>query len=150
MAADDFKIYRGRLPHWRVSDAVYFVTWRLAEGHPELSPDERDLLAAALRSFDKVRYQLIGYVVMYDHVHVVLEPHTGNDLTRLVQSWKSYTANRIQRTSGRTGRIWQREYFDRIIRDEDELRNCLEYILGNPGKRWPEVQHYPWIWVEGV
>jgi REP element-mobilizing transposase RayT len=150
MAADDLTIYRGNLPHWRISDAVYFVTWRLAKDHPELSADERDLVAQALRSFDTVSYRLIAYVVMNDHVYVALQPEPRHDLTALVQSWKSYTANRIQRISARTGRIWQREYFDRIIRDELEPRNCVEYMVGNPAKRWPEVQKYRWVWVDGI
>ncbi len=114
---------------------MYFVTWRLAGTQSELSPDEKDLVVAALRNFDGQRYRITGYVVMNDHVHVVVEPQTGYHLTAIVQSWKSYTANRMQRRCGRTGRVWQREYFDRVIRDDEELSNRLTYILGNPGKR---------------
>jgi REP element-mobilizing transposase RayT len=144
MTADDTTLYRGRLPHWRVSGAIYFVTWRLAKGQSELSPEERDLVVATLRNFDAQRYRLTGYVVMNDHLHVVVEPSTGHNLTAIVQSWKSYTTNRMQRSCGRTGRIWQREYFDRVIRDDEELRNRLAYILGNPGTRWQEIEDYSW------
>jgi REP element-mobilizing transposase RayT len=150
MTADDTTLYRGRLPHWRVSGAVYFVTWRLAKAQPELSPDERDLVVAALRNFQGQRYRLIAYVVMNDHVHVVVVPNTGYGLTAIVQSWKSYTTNAIQRGFGRKGRVWQREYFDRVIRDEEELSNRLAYILGNPGKRWPDIENCSWVWVDGV
>jgi REP element-mobilizing transposase RayT len=107
MTADDTTLYRGRLPHWRVSGAIYFVTWRVAKGQSELSPDERDLVVAALRNFGGQRYRLIGYVVMNDHVHVVVEPSTGHNLTKIVQSWKSYTTNRMQRSCGRKGRVWR-------------------------------------------
>ena len=114
-------MYRRRLPHWRTADAIYFVTWRLDRTQSELSANERDLVTATLRHFDSQRYELLGYVVMNDHVHVVVKPATGHDLTAIVQSWKSYTANRLQRAYGRTGRVWQREYLDRVIRDAEEL-----------------------------
>ncbi len=149
MATDELIIYRRRLPHWREADAAYFVTWRLAPGQSELLPDERDIVVAAFRHFDSQRYNLISYVVMSDHVHVIVTPVEGYDLTAIVQSWKSYTANRLQRSRGRKGQIWQREYFDRIIRDDQELTDRLAYIAGNPNKRWPDVQSYWWVWVYG-
>jgi REP element-mobilizing transposase RayT len=122
----------------------------VAKGQSELSPDERDIVVATLRNFEGQRYRLIGYVVMNDHLHVVVEPSTGYDLTAIVQSWKSYTTNRMQRSCGRKGRVWQREYFDRVIRDDDELNNRLAYILRNPSERWPDIQEYSWAWVDGV
>ncbi|MFZ0889757.1 MAG: transposase [Candidatus Binataceae bacterium] len=140
-------MYRRRLPHWRAEEAVYFVTWRLHKTQPELSADERAMVAAALRNFDLQRYRLVGYVVMNDHVHVVVEPCNGYGLSAIVQSWKSYTANRFQRLYARSARVWQREYFDRVIRDEDELCDKLEYIMGNHQKRWPDIENYPWVWV---
>jgi putative transposase len=150
MAIDTLTTYKRRLPHWRIAGTIYFITWRLAKNQHELSPTERDLVSAALRHFDLQRYQLIGYVVMNDHVHVVAEPAPGYELAAIVHSWKSYTANRFQQIQGRSGRVWQREYFDRVIRDDDELKDRLGYILGNPSKRWPEVQDYPWVWVDGA
>jgi REP element-mobilizing transposase RayT len=93
---------------------------------------------------------LIGYVVMNDHVHVVVKPIGDHRLTATVHSWKSYTANRMQRLCKRSGRVWQREYFDRVIPDEQELNDRLNYILGNPGKRWPDDQDYSWVWAAGL
>jgi hypothetical protein len=46
----------------------------------------------------------------------------------------------------RFGRVWQNEYFDRIMRDDQEFAQKAEYIVGNRRKRWPEVQEYPWVW----
>ncbi len=116
----------------------------------ELSPDERDLVVAALRNFDNQRYQLAAYVVMNDHVHVMVKPLEGHQLTAIVQSWKSYTSNRMQRGFGRIGAVWQKEYFDRVIRDDEEFSNQIAYILGNPGKRWPDIEGYQWVWADGV
>jgi hypothetical protein len=52
----------------------------------------------------------------------------------------------MQREHKRLGRVWQDEYFDRIIRDDKEFGQKAEYIVGNPRKRWPTVQEYPWVW----
>jgi hypothetical protein len=45
--------------------------------------------------------------------------------------------------------VWQFEYFDRIVRDEDELLQKLRYILGNPWKRWPGIEGYEWVGQRG-
>jgi hypothetical protein len=62
---------------------------------------------SSMTADDSQRYRLIGYAVMNDHVHVVVEPSTGHNLTKIVQSWKSYTTNRMQRSCGRKGRVWR-------------------------------------------
>ncbi len=139
--------YRRRLPHLRMEEATYFITWRLRDTQAELSGEERDLVASALRSFDGTRYHLIGFVVMNDHVHVIVRPIENHKLTEIIQSWKSYTANRLQRAHCRKGAVWEREYFDRVIRDERELSDKLQYILDNPQKRWPDVGNYRWAWI---
>jgi len=140
-------IYWRRLPHLRLGEATYFVTWRLRAKQRELSDGERDMVATALRKFDDQRYRLIGFVIMNDHVHVVVKPLGGNSLTGIVHAWKSFTANRLQRCHQRVGGIWGREYFDRVIRDERELADKLQYVLDNPRKRWPEVKEYRWAWI---
>jgi hypothetical protein len=67
-------------------------------------------------------------------------------LQQIVQSWKSYTAHELQKKFQRGVPVWQDEYFDRIVRDESELQQKANYILGNPRKRWPELEDYPWAW----
>ncbi len=138
--------YRRRLPHIRADGAIYFTTWRL---RPGLSNDERDEIAAAIRHFDGTRYRLHAYVVMNDHVHVVVEPSRDVPLATIVHSWKSFTANRLQRTHGRSGAVWQEEYFDRVIRDDGEYEQKCDYVLHNAFKRWPEIDGYRWCWVIG-
>ena len=65
-----FSIYRGRLPHWRLHGAFYFVTWRLYKTQNELTPDERTSVVSVLRHFDRKRYELLAYVEMNEHVLV--------------------------------------------------------------------------------
>jgi len=71
---DEVVVYRRRLPHWRLTGSVYFVTWRLAPSQTELTPEERVVTMSALRHFDGNRYELYASVVMHDHVHVLFNP----------------------------------------------------------------------------
>lgn len=143
---DDLIIYRRRLPHWRLAGSVYFVTWRLHKLQPALADPERDLIAAALRHFNGQRYDLAAYVVMPDHVHLLVRHGEGQVLQKIVHSWKSFTANQMRRKFQRPGKIWQDEYFDRIIRHDKELWEKMQYILSNPLQIWPEREDYPWAW----
>ena len=139
------RIYHRPLPHWRIDAAVYVVTWRLYSTQQPLEVLEREQLGAILRRFDRERYELFGYVVMDDHVHAMVQPHDGYPLEEIVHTWKSYSAWLFQRGS-RRGKIWQREYFDRIVRTRTDFDEKLRYILDNPIRRWPGIESYPWAW----
>jgi REP element-mobilizing transposase RayT len=145
MKTAELTIYRRKLPHWRLPGSVYFVTWRLAKDQPRLSPEERTVVVTAIKHFEHQRYELPAYVVMDDHVHVLVLPLKGLELHRILHSWKSLAAKRLAKDWGRTTPVWQREYFDRIVRDDEELMQKAQYILGNPLKRWPSIQEYPWL-----
>ncbi|MGO9395900.1 MAG: transposase, partial [Desulfobaccales bacterium] len=117
---DELEIYRRRLPHWRLTESIYFITWRLHPSQNELNPEERNIIIEAFKHFDDDRYDLFAYVVMLDHVHALVRPGEKYTLSQLVHSWKSFSANRLQRQFNRRKCVWQDEYFDRIVRDDDE------------------------------
>jgi REP element-mobilizing transposase RayT len=94
----------------------------------------RKIVADALAHFDGQRYELAGYVIMPNHVHVLLRLKTGHALADILHSWKSFTAKTINKALNRTGTLWQPEYWDRLIRNERHLVACLGYIRDNPGK----------------
>jgi putative transposase len=128
----ELEIYRRRLPHWRLEGSIYFITWRLHASQLELNPEERNFIADVLKHFDVDRYDLLAYVVMHNHVHVLVKPAEKYRLAQLLHSWKSFTANHLQRHFNRRKCIWQDEYFDRIVRDEAELLEKAQYIINNP------------------
>jgi putative transposase len=136
------------MPHWRLVGSVYFVTWRLAPYQAKLNQEERCLIMSALQHFKDNRYELFAYVPMDDHVHVLMKPLENYQVERVVHSWKSFTAHKFQKESGRKAPIWQEEYFDRIVRYEKEFLDKAQYIINNPLKRWPEMEKYPWVWVK--
>lgn len=80
------------------------------------------------------------FVLMPDHVHgIVFLDGSGVSLPRVVQSFKSFTTREylamVSRDERVSTRLWQRDYFDRVIRDERELDAVREYIRANPA-RW--------------
>jgi putative DNA methylase len=84
--------------------------------------------------FDQMRYKLHAWVLMPNHVHVLLTPHNGILLSEIVHTWKSYTAKKANAILGRTSSFWQQEYFDRMIRNEKHYYAAIEYIHNNPVK----------------
>jgi putative transposase len=93
-------------------------------------------VASAMHYFDGQRYELGSYVVMPNHVHAIVRPsvNDGDSLEIVLKSWKGYAARQINGQLSRRGQLWQREGFDRIIRDEEHLYRCIQYIGTNPTK----------------
>ena len=84
---------------------------------------------------------------MPNHVHVVVRLLPGNKLADVVHSWKSFTAKRANELLGRSGSFWQREYYDHLIRDEQELERAMRYVSENPVKAG--LRDWKWVWVCG-
>ncbi len=137
-------------PRWLGGDRhgdspTFFVTWRLRTPQRVLAPAERDLVCGVLRHGDGERYALKAYVVMDDHVHVLVQI-TSLPIERLVHSWKSFSAHELQRLFRRAGNVWQEGATTAVIPGEEALRSRTDYVVGNPWKRWPFLKRYPWVW----
>ena len=128
--------YRGRLPHWIPDHAIVFVTWRLAENTGRtgfrqraeqldrlhsgsvwwLEPRIASVVNNALRYGKTVRqfYALHAWVIMPNHIHVILEPRIA--LPDILRSLKGRTSRVANRILGRTGKpFWQDKSFDHWI-----------------------------------
>ena len=79
-------------------------------------------------------YWLHAYVVMPNHAHLLFSLATEAKLEKEIAAWKSVSARRINQQLRRSGTLWQEDYFDRLIRDEDHFANCVRYIRANPAK----------------
>ena len=77
--------------------------------------------------------------------------HIGSPLPQIMQWFKTMTTNEYIRGVKQhgwpsfPGKFWQRNYFERVIRDEDELNRIREYIINNPLK-WEEDKDNPQNW----
>jgi len=73
-------------------------------------------------------------VIMPDHVHLLLTLGESESLAGIVASWKRFSAGKIPQQMRNHGTLWQKDYFDRIIRDWDHFVNVARYIRRNPTK----------------
>jgi REP element-mobilizing transposase RayT len=189
---------RGRLPHWEAKNAIYFVTFRLADSLPQnviaafeferrniaatakqagrpLSSTEQKrldelisqtiqtkldagigdcflarpaiaaLVSAAFQHFTERRYRMYAWCVMPNHGHALFRILSNHSLADILRSWKSYSGREANCLLGRSGRFWQREYYDRLVRSEEEFYRVVNYIVENPVKAG--LKDWKWVGV---
>ena len=107
-------------------------------------------MAAAVRDawlyFDQQRYFLHAWVIMPNHVHLLLAENPPWTLSSIVKSWKGYSARKINQILGRQGTVWQRDYWDRYIRNREHYENAKQYIYENPMKTGLVDRGEQWKW----
>jgi leucyl-tRNA synthetase len=97
-------------------------------------PEIRAIVSQAISHFAGERYHLHAFVVMPNHVHVLFSPNQGHQLSEILHSWKSFTSKQIGKVTGKEGKFWQPEYYDRLIRSQRHFDKILQYIEENPAK----------------
>ncbi len=97
-------------------------------------PDVADMLKQVLLKFHGEHYQLHAWVIMPNHVHMLIEPAAGKSLSEILQGIKSVSAHNGNKLLGREGEFWQKESYDHLIRDDADFARCVEYIEQNPVK----------------
>src|SRR5208282_1182221 len=95
-------------------------------------PELREVVEETLKHDEGTQYLLRDFIVMPNHVHVLVTPLAGHSLSEIVQAWKSVSAHRINKLLRRTGEFWQKESFDHIVRNEVQFERLLAYIRRNP------------------
>jgi len=92
------------------------------------------ITADALLFHAEKKYKLIAWVVMPNHIHFLAVPFENIELAEITHSIKSYTAKESNKILNRTGKFWQRESFDRYIRNYEHFIKTIDYIENNPVK----------------
>jgi REP element-mobilizing transposase RayT len=98
------------------------------------NPVVREIVVAAFHHHDGTRYRLGDYVIMPNHVHVLLTPHGGHSMREIVSTWKRSTGLQIVRRLRATAPFWLEESYDHIVRSEHQLHFYRRYIRENPEK----------------
>ena len=96
--------------------------------------DIAEVVENTLFHFDGIRYRLLAWCIMPNHVHVLAETQLGFPLADILHSWKSFTSHEINRILSRRGNLWRREYYDRFIRNAEHYDRIVTYIEENPVK----------------
>ena len=98
-----------------------------------------------MRENDGKTYRLQAWVIMPNHVHLVVDVWT-TPIARLLNSWKGASARAANLTLNRRGRFWEREYFDTLIRDPEHLKRAIHYTENNPVKAGLVTERKAWQW----
>lgn len=77
-------------------------------------------------------FRLLAYCFMPDHLHLLVEGSEGTDLAQLMKAFKQVSSHDYKRRVGQP--LWQRSYYDHVLRRPDELQTAVEYILDNPAR----------------
>lgn len=131
----------------------YFLTVeKYADTHQGFCPFRNRFVAQQLiESFSALSqygWKVPHYVIMPNHVHFIAKTIAGaGDMQTIISRWKGKTSRAANLTLNRSGSFWQRDWFDRVIRNEHELKRTMQYIQQNPVKarlctKWED---YPWV-----
>jgi len=91
------------------------------------------------------KYDLWAWVIMANHVHVLLTPHV--EMKQVSRAIKSYSARQANQILGRTGEpFWQDESYDHWIGKDEEMNRIIWYIEWNPVKAtlMERIEDWPW------
>ena len=107
-------------------------------------PDVRQIVQDCLLRFDGRRLWLHAAVIMPNHVHLLLEPVAGNELSELLKGIKGASARKANQILGNTGAaFWMDESYDHIVRSERQRQHFIRYIMENPVKaKLPAGQYW--------
>jgi len=149
-------MYSGRMPRGLVrlqqTGHSHFITFTCYRRMEHLTNSQA--CSVVLRALENTRrrygLRVYGFVLMPEHIHLLLsEPEQGT-LARALQSLKSASARMVRGArANRMGTLppfWQTRYYDRYMRDYDEFSEKLRYIHRNPVKRGLCSSPEQWLW----
>jgi REP element-mobilizing transposase RayT len=87
-----------------------------------------------LLMYGESHYELHEWVVMPNHVHFIATIADNRSLSQVMQSIKGYSSRNIHLLLGGSGRLWQPDYFDRLVKNKDQFERMSKYIQWNPVK----------------
>ena len=91
------------------------------------------------------RVTLHAYCLMPDHLHLLVSPNGGISLVGFVQAFKS-RSTRLAWEHGHDGAIWQPRFYDHFLRQEEDIRRVVEYILNNPVRQGIVADWHDYRW----
>ncbi|MGH9453926.1 MAG: REP-associated tyrosine transposase [Terriglobia bacterium] len=125
-----------RPAHRTKPGATYFITTNTWERRALFrKPEFATIVEEKLFEYrDKGFYRLCGYVIMPDHLHVILTPGDSTSLEKAVQLIKGGSSHAIGKRSPSPLPVWQPGFAEHQIRDDADFQEHVRYIEGNPVK----------------
>jgi putative transposase len=140
-----------RLDRVFASHPVYFITTCAHHRNPVLASEQavailRDEWAGAC---DRHGWRVGRYVVMPDHVHFFCAESAragGKSLSEFVKRWKEWTSKRLARQQSLPPPVWQRQFFDHVLRHEESYAEKWAYVRENPVRAGLVAHASDWPW----
>ena len=110
----------------------------------------RRVIAVLIDACRLHQYSLIAYCLMPDHLHILIRSgENSSRLPQFVRAFKSYARSKVKRN------LWQRGYYEHVMRTGEDLKITAEYILNNPVRKgmveeWGEYEWSGLIVEEGI
>ncbi len=109
--------------------------------------DIAKLVYDAILFYNTTEYEVIAFCIMPNHVHLVADmKHKNIPLNNILKRIKTFTALRSNSILNRSGKFWQNENYDHVVRDGNELRRIITYVLQNPVKAGLCKKWEDWKW----
>ena len=150
-----------KLRHYDDLETSRFVTFSCYQRLPLFGQKTtRDLFCSYLHQFrEQTGIKILGYVIMPEHVHLVLHPPTGCSLGREIGKLKGRSANELlstlkdtplrllcDGTQTESRAFWHRRCYDHNCRSRETTIEKIEYCHSNPVKRGLVSDPAEWIW----
>lgn len=131
MPFKNFSMWRGRLPHWRADDVIYYVTFRYRR---DLQDDERQVLMKLLLKPQGRKWDLLALSVGTEDTEIVFRVRSSpsgrpTEIADIVEPAKRKAGRQIIAKTGERFPPFYVESFDRIVRDDAELQERVEQIV---------------------
>lgn len=123
-----------KLRRYKIENGIYFITSVTYNRSSILLENVEILWVAIGHVMKQINFELIGWVILPDHFHFLLNAKDNNPsgIMRLIKS--KFSGLYRSKYSLTSGRVWQNRFWDHYIRDESDLKKHLDYIHFNPVK----------------
>ena len=134
------------LKRYQQARCLHFVTFSCHARDPLLStPCSRDVFE---RTLERVRqwygFYVAGYVIMPEHVHLLISEPDRSTLSKVLQMLKQNTSHALRTPEGSP--FWIPRYYDFNVWSEDKRIEKLRYMHRNPVKRGLAERPEDWLW----
>ena len=126
--------FMGNIKRYFETGYSYFVT-TIAQNRRPIFLDTKMcmILLVSLEYFKLILdYRVYAYCIMPDHVHIIIHPCGKYELSYIMQMIKGSFARKVNKMNALTGKLWQKRYYDEVVRDEVMLIRKIEYLHNNP------------------
>jgi putative transposase len=119
-----------------IEGAVYHVTSRTNNKKRVFGCNvgQKTMLLVLRDAKEKFAFRLANFCIMPTHIHLLIIPGEGENLSRIMQWVKTHSAKRWNRIHGSTDHVWGERYFARIVKEGREYSQAMDYIDRNPVK----------------